>query len=751
MSWRNRVCVTTRPSGNAFTPPCHRANASESFPVAMFRQRFAFDHFTPQEGGWCALPPWLRCAARWRLAFVWCSVVFGWLGPSAAAANLQPDELHTAAAVLSLPAVEAAKHLPVSVECLILLLDRHKGAVVVQDGTGSMFVELDTIVSNHIARGDRVRLTGVTDAGLFAPMVVHPRFSFIEHGVIPPAPFTPFADLMRPDLDGQWVEVSGVVRAVATRANAPQDCVIDLASSELRVSVVLNSVQEDEARKWIDRKVKFRAVCFHLYNDARQLFGVRLAVPAEEKIEAIYTPATPPYELPVRMPRDLLTYNRTGPEEHRVHLRGQVTYAVPGVNLFLQNGREAIEVKTKQAGSLRPGMTVDVVGFVGRGSRSATIEDAEFRVVNAVGEVSPVRVTPVDACRSDNVLISTEATLVSLLRESTRMTFVFGIGKENFVATLPWNSEAPAPADWEPGAKFRLTGICVAPLVPYPGNEFSWHPRGFQLLLRSASDLSILSRAPWWNAYHLLRLTILGLVVVVIALAALFIRYRMRAIEQRQYRFAAEREFTAVLSERNRMAREIHDTLAQGMTSISAQLEIAKEAVAVAPERTLAALALARESVRSSLADARRSVWALRPQVLETRDLRSALAAVGHELSAGTGVSVTVKQIGSEERLPPEMDAELLRIGQEAMTNAIRHGRPTFVRTEIHIDPQGVKLRVLDDGCGLAKGVAECREGGAGFGLTGIRERAAHFGGKFEIFSPPGGGTELCVVIPVAS
>jgi len=716
----------------------------------MHRQTFGFDYSSPRAARRLTRPSWLRRALHWRLALAWCGALFACLTVSAAGENPAPDELHTAAAVLTLPAAEAAKHLSLSVDCLVLLYDKPKGAVVVQDSTGSMFVELDRMTTSNIARGDRVHLTGVTDAGLFAPMVVHPHFTFMAHGVIPPAPFTPMADLMRPDLDGQWIEVAGVVRAVAGRPNAPQDCVIDLASSELRVSVVLNSVRESEATKWIDRKVKFRAVCFHLYNNSRQLFGVRLAVPAGEKIEPLFTPTTTPYELPVKMPHDLLTYNRSGPEEHRVHLRGQVTYAVPGLNLFLQNGHEAIEVKTKQAGDLRPGMTIDVVGFVGRGSRSATIEDAEFRIANAAGEVAPVRVTPVDACTADNLLISTQGTLVSMLRESTRMTFVFGTGKQNFVATLPWISEAAASADWEPGAEFRLTGICAAPLVPYPGNEFGWHPRGFQLLLRSTDDLALLSRAPWWNAYHLLRLTIVVLVVVVIALAVLFIRYRMRAIEQRQDRFAAEREFAAVLSERNRMAREIHDTLAQGLTSISAQLEIARESLTVAPRSAAAALAMARGMVRSSLADARRTVWALRPQVLESRDLRSALTVVGHELSAGTGVSVTVNRTGREETLPPEMDAELLRIGQEAMTNAIRHGRPTFVKTEIDIDPQRVRLRVLDDGCGLPEGIAKSRQDGAGFGLTGIRERAAHFGGKFEISSSPGGGTEVVVVVPLA-
>jgi signal transduction histidine kinase len=585
---------------------------------------------------------------------------------------------------------------------------------------------------------------------LFAPIIVHPVFELLGHGPVPAARPTRFAELMRPDLDAQWVEVSGVVRSVVPRQGMPRDTVMEVVADELRIGVMLNGVAAPDAAHWIDDRVAFRALCLHRYNANRQYFGVLLAVPKGERVRIEEVPPMDPYSRPLQMPRDLRTYRRSGSDEHRVHLRGQVSHVIPGSALYLQHGREGIEVRTRQADTVSPGTTIDVVGFVADGNNGPRLADAEFRVVAAASALEPVTIAPEQAGEWDNVLVRTQGRLVSTLRERGEVTCVFSSDHGTFVGTVPVPPADALPDAWRPGALFQLTGICVVALASFPQNEFEWRPAGFRLLLRNPDDLVVLQPAPWLTTEHVLRAIVVVLGLIAVALAGLFVRYRMRAIEQRQYRFAAEREFAAVLSERNRVAREIHDTLAQGLTSISAQLELAKETVATAPERAQAALAHARESVRSSLADARRTVWALRPQVLESRDLRAALAVVGKELTAGTPVSVIVTQVGREDRLPPGMDVELLRIGQEAMTNAIRHAQPTFVVAELHYGTEAVTLRVLDNGRGISNRATEPDAPIAGFGLTGIRERATQLGGSFEIRDREGGGTEVVVIVPLS-
>jgi signal transduction histidine kinase len=172
--------------------------------------------------------------------------------------------------------------------------------------------------------------------------------------------------------------------------------------------------------------------------------------------------------------------------------------------------------------------------------------------------------------------------------------------------------------------------------------------------------------------------------------------------------------------------------------------------VARSPEAALRHLQLAREMVQGSLADARRSIWALRPQVLESHPLRGALEQIGRQLTSGSKVKVQVKERGSPADIPPRLEIDLLRIGQEAITNAVRHGRPSCVEVEIHYSPGRVKLRVTDDGCGMDVATEIVRSAKReGFGLIGMQERAREMKGSLELRAAHGGGTEMLLEIPI--
>ncbi|MCC6729429.1 MAG: GAF domain-containing sensor histidine kinase [Chthonomonadales bacterium] len=203
----------------------------------------------------------------------------------------------------------------------------------------------------------------------------------------------------------------------------------------------------------------------------------------------------------------------------------------------------------------------------------------------------------------------------------------------------------------------------------------------------------------------------------------------------------------AVLEERNRMAREIHDTLAQGLTGILLQLEAAEEAVADDPRETGRRIGRARELARESLAGARRSVWALRPRALERSGLAEALARLVATASHGARLRVTFAESGSRRELPPDVEDDLLRIAQEALSNALRHAGATTVRLELRYETAGTVLRVRDDGRGFD---AERAGGGSRFGLVGMRERARRIGADFQLRTAPGNGAEIAVRVPLA-
>jgi two-component system CheB/CheR fusion protein len=209
---------------------------------------------------------------------------------------------------------------------------------------------------------------------------------------------------------------------------------------------------------------------------------------------------------------------------------------------------------------------------------------------------------------------------------------------------------------------------------------------------------------------------------------------------------AEEKQVTMVLEERTRIAREIHDTLAQGFTGVVIQLEVAEDALADDPEAARAHLLRARGLAREGLAEARRSVWDLRPQALERGDLVSALASLVGELVHESSVEIEFSHHGVPPRLPPDTESNLMRLCQEALANARRHARASSIRVALVFGPQQVELRVEDDGQGFDPSQQPHPHG---FGFLSMTERAKRMGGQLIIDSQPGQGTRVVVLVPV--
>jgi signal transduction histidine kinase len=212
-------------------------------------------------------------------------------------------------------------------------------------------------------------------------------------------------------------------------------------------------------------------------------------------------------------------------------------------------------------------------------------------------------------------------------------------------------------------------------------------------------------------------------------------------------RLSRQSRQAAVAAERNRMARDIHDTLAQGFTGVIVQLEAVEEAMsqglaAKAGECLTRAGALARESLR----EARRSVRALRPQRLEENDLCEALQSVIRELTAGTSVRAEFSVCGQPPELPPEWEENLLRVGQEVLTNVLRHAQASKFNARLTFSQGEIRWSLRDNGRGFDPAGRH-----DGFGLQGMRERVQGMGGRLSIESARGQGTTISIVLPLAN
>ncbi|MFD9894557.1 sensor histidine kinase [Amycolatopsis sp. NPDC059027] len=203
-----------------------------------------------------------------------------------------------------------------------------------------------------------------------------------------------------------------------------------------------------------------------------------------------------------------------------------------------------------------------------------------------------------------------------------------------------------------------------------------------------------------------------------------------------------------VLDERQRMAREIHDTLAQGLTGIVTQLQAAERAVED-PPRHRRHLTQANTLARDSLSEARRAVQALRPEPLAESRLPDAVAELGRRFAETSDADVRTETTGDARPLLPELEVTLYRVAQEALANAGKHAQATRIGLSLSYSDDVVMLDVRDDGVGFRPGDVEApRTDGSGFGLQSMRQRVRRVAGSLAVESAPGEGTAINAQVP---
>ena len=227
-----------------------------------------------------------------------------------------------------------------------------------------------------------------------------------------------------------------------------------------------------------------------------------------------------------------------------------------------------------------------------------------------------------------------------------------------------------------------------------------------------------------------------------IELAQALAHQAMLAIQLNE--FAEQSRQAAILEERNRMARDIHDTLAQGFTGVIVQLEAAEDAIGCSRRKEANEhLQRAAELARRSLSEARRSVRALRPEALQAGNVWDALQGIIKNTTAGTALHTKFELRGQLRDIPPVWQENLLHIGQEGLTNALKYAHARNFETRLTSHAKELRLELRDDGDGF-----EVNARHDGFGLAGMRERVEQMGGSLKITSARGKGTKLVVTLP---
>lgn len=379
-----------------------------------------------------------------------------------------------------------------------------KNSYFLQDSTGAISVDRQEDAAVKV--GDEVEVAGNLQAGFFANVLSSQTTNVVGRGVLPRAHEASYRELLTGELDSTLVQVTGTVRALRVGSIwGKQRDFLDVQMGEEAITVYLPIETSSDWGSLVDSQVRIRGVCGTIFNSRRQLVGVRLFVGAREQIEVLNQgPALA--AIPVSRIDSLFTYH--GPAlDHRVHLRGTVTYQASGREVFLQEGEAAIRVLTPAPQLLTPGTQVEAWGFVNRGAYSLDLENAMLQATGTGPPPVPVHIHSSDVIKVDNGfleapydgrLVQLQAKIVDRLPNVGSLLWTLEADGVRFAAQV-----AEAPRDWavafESGADVRVTGICVAEL------EQSKNLKSFHMLLRSPADMVVVHE-PYWNQSFLLLL-----------------------------------------------------------------------------------------------------------------------------------------------------------------------------------------------------------------------------------------------------
>jgi len=668
---------------------------------------------------------------RWRLI-----LLSGLLAASSslrAQAVTEPlPTITTADEIRKLAPEEAARGYPVRIRGVIIC-DVPAPDFFIQDATAGIYVEGD--VAKHLPHvlGQLVEVEGTTGPGKFAPVIKERGIRALGEGTLPQGHLYSFAELADGSRDSQWAQVRGIVRSASIDRNSWKETTLALrvasGGGEFNVRVPVNG--DMPTNSWIDSEVLIEGVCGTIFNAQRQLVGILFYVPRLSfiKVEA------PAPEVPFSA---LMRFAPGDASRHRVRIRGVVAFQQPGVALFVQNKGHGLRVLTQQDTPLSIGDVVDVIGFPAMGESAPVLEDAVFHPLGHESSPAPVPLDPANAWeRYDGLLVTTVAKLLNRQMHGSELQLLLQRGDVIFEASFQQGTVPERLLQVPISSDVQVTGIC---LVRSGGLWLI--PQSFRILLRSENDLVVVRAPSWLNLSRTLWLLAITAAILFCVMIWVFVLGRklraQRELNQQKLRSAA------VLEERNRIAREFHDTLEQELAGITMQLDLANDCFQQAPRVAKQALETARGMSRRSMVEARRSVWDLRCHLLESGDLVSAMRQIVEPLAPNGRTRVVVNISGKPIRLAAPVEMNLLRIGQEAVSNAVKHGHAREIVIELNYSPSRVRLSIRDDGEGFA---SEQPVATGHFGLLDMRERAQSMGAELRLESNPDLGTEVSLEV----
>lgn len=650
--------------------------------------------------------------------------------------------LRTIAEITRLTPEEAKLGYPVELSGMVVTFSKPEIATLfIHDGSQGIFVSRPLLPGDTgPVQGDHVDVSGFTEPGNFAASI---KGKDREGAVVRVTGHGPMiepkkvygAELGMPGRDCDWVSVEAQVIEVTIRYG---DIVVECQSGTFPFFILLKGPLAERSVPWglAEKKIRARGVVASSFNSVRQMTRRFLRVSTLSEIETIGAESEPQSPTTVTRANELFRLGGPGSVDI-VRLSGVSTFTQPGRGFYLKTEDGSIWIQTAQPIAALPGTVIEVEGRPMAGEVKPFLRARSLKLQGVTTSPRPIAMSATEALdtRNDSELVVLKGVLLDIQHSDDGEMLEMRDGKAVFRCLVPWDREARSPkSGLVVGSEVRVTG--VAKISASGTNDPMQEDHSLMLLTRSRADVQTLARPPYWTAEK----------VTYVAVALFFLMlgiFGLARVRRRREDETRRREFEAVLVERGRFAREIHDSLAQGLTSISLQLECVPDVIQTDPTLARHHVEKARGLVSESLKEARRTIWNLRPLALGEADLASALRRFTNDLGEAGRVIFSQEIEGTPRPLPPEHEAALLRIAQEAITNAVRYASPGRVNTRLRYGPDWFTLIVSDDG----NGFDVTGNAGKGFGLTSMAERVAALDGSFTIESSPGKGTEVSVTL----
>lgn len=689
----------------------------------------------------------------------WAIIVVFWM-----AAHCEAEVLTTVASIRELGVKKAEENHKVKLKGVVTYYSNTIGNAFLWDGTGSIFFHPGAREDpDHITfePGELVEIEGVTVRGRYSPSVAgaapvpgegRPKRVKVRRlgwGELPEPEVITAEEFFSGRYHDQFVTLEATIRSVRFEGSSGRRVLnVEMSGPQglngWGAGALIEVGESMIPMNWVDKVARLTGVVSGSGDDMARLNSVGLRVPFEKFVEiqegrigSVFESEPLSIEDVFRFDERVATTSAFG----YVHIQSVVTLIKEGQGIYVGSDKGGLWIQTPATKGLEIADVVSVVGVTARDDQGGYLQDGIVRRMGRGKIPAPIQV---DLSRQNLVLyhgalLEVQGELLDDLEHPEGRVLFLKNSERRFQVRV--NGANSNQQDWRRGSWLGITGICELPSRMGAQNL----PNAVAFQVSSVEGIKVIKEASWWTQTRVWWLVV-GLVVAV-AFGFLLVGILQRRVVKQAHVIADQASEGKVAEERQRIARELHDTLEQQLAGVQMHLDAVADWLPAGSDEVHRTVKAARSMLDHSRAETRRSVFELRSPALEKLGLVGAVKNSARQFS-GKDFEVLVTTKGEEISMRRLYEFQVLRMVQEAMTNVVKHAGASSLNVIFDYSGPVLTIEIADNGVGFDTSKTMTGRDGR-FGLLGVKERAAKVEGKVTLESSIGKGTRVILEIPL--